>query len=77
MRYVDQTSDAKNKTNDKGFFARMFSSSDDKNKSAQRYRVTVKGAGNVSQVTVQGADGKADTSATSERILTLLSEQLK
>ena len=77
VRYVDQAVDAKDRDGGKGFFARMFSSSDDKNKAAQRYRVTVKGTGNVSQVTVQGADGKADTSATSARILTLLSEQLK
>ena len=77
VRYVDQATDSQNKEAGKGFFARMFNSSDDKNKSAQRYRVTVKGSGNVSLVTVQGADGKADTSATSGRILTLLSEQLK
>ncbi len=77
VRYVDQVTDAKDKEAGKGFFARMFSSSDDKNKAVQRYRVSVKGSGNVSQVTVQGADGKADVSATSQRILTLLSEQLK
>ena len=77
VRYVDQTIDAKDKEAGKGFLARMFSGSDDKNKAAQRYRVTVKGSGNVSQVTVQGADGKADASATSQRILTLLSEQLR
>ena len=77
VRYVDQATDAKDKESGKGFFARMFSSSDDKNKTAQRYRVLVKGSGNTSQVTVQGADGKADTSSTSDRILTLLSEQLK
>ena len=77
VRYVDQTVDARDKESGKGFLARMFTSSDDKNKAALRYRVSVKGSGNVSQVTVQGADGKADLSATSQRILTLLSEQLK
>ena len=77
VRYVDQASDAKNKDDGKGFFSRMFSSTDDKKKSAQRYRVVVKSAGEISQVTVQTGEGKPDQSSTAERILALLSEQLK
>lgn len=78
VRYLDQNTDAKNKEAGKGFFSRLFSgSSDDKNKAAQRYRVAVKGSGTVSQVTVQTAEGKPDASTTADRILTLLSEQLK
>ena len=77
VRYVDQASDAKNKDDGKGFFSRMFSSSEDKKKSAQRYRVVVKATGEISQVTVQTGDGKPDQSSTADRILSLLSEQLK
>jgi outer membrane protein assembly factor BamC len=77
VRYVDQGVDAKNKESSPGLFARLFTSSDDKKGDAQRYRVVVKANGNVSQVTVQNADGKADTSSTADKILSLLSEQLK
>ncbi|MBL8525677.1 MAG: hypothetical protein JNN20_18505, partial [Betaproteobacteria bacterium] len=41
------------------------------------YRVSVTEAGGVSDVQVQGADGKVDNSATAKRILSLLLEQLK
>ncbi len=78
VRYVDQGKDAGNKDSDKGFFSKLFTGSDDKAKSAQRYRVVVKAAGTAnSQVSVQNGTGKADTSATGDKILSLLSEQLK
>jgi outer membrane protein assembly factor BamC len=78
VRYVDQGNDAKNKTNEKGFFSRLFSgSAEDKAKAAQRYRVLVKGVGSTSLVTVQTDDGKSDTSQTPGKILSLLNEQLK
>ncbi len=77
VRYVDQGVDAKNKESGQGFFARLFTSSDDKKGDAQRYRVAVKATGNISQVTVQNAEGKPDTSSTADKILSLLSEQLK
>ena len=70
VRYVD--ADA---VSEKGFFSKIFSS--DKQSEAKRYRIIVKSDANVSHVTVQNNDGKADVSATSEKILNLLLEQLK
>jgi outer membrane protein assembly factor BamC len=64
----------------KGFFKRLFSwGSSEADKEAQRYRIVVKAAadGNTSQVTVQDNKGVADASATAEKILSLLQEQLK
>ena len=71
VRYVDQDSGDK----DKGFFSRVFSF--DKDAEARRYRILVKGDGNVSHLTVQNNDGGADKSESSEKILNLLLEQLK
>jgi outer membrane protein assembly factor BamC len=77
VRYVDQGQDAKT-TSQKGFFSRLFSgSSDEKSKAAQRYRVAVKGSGETSQVAVLNNEGRQETSPTADRILSLLSEQLK
>jgi outer membrane protein assembly factor BamC len=75
VRYVDQ--DAENKSNSDGFFSKWFSSSDDKSKQAQRYRVYVKETGESSQITVLNKDGLPETSDTAPRILSLLNEQLK
>ncbi|WP_151446003.1 outer membrane protein assembly factor BamC [Lacisediminimonas profundi] len=79
VRYVDQAEDANNKTEKKGLLTRMFTfgSKDDKAKTAQRYRVLVKGSGEASQVSVLNNAGQPETSATADRILTLLNEQLK
>lgn len=79
VRYVDQADDAKNKGGEKGFFSKLFSfgSSDDKAKAAQRYRVSVKEAGAASQVAVLNNDGRPEVSATADKILTLLNDQLK
>jgi outer membrane protein assembly factor BamC len=77
VRYVDQGLDAQN-TSQKGFFSRLFSgSSNDKGKAAQRYRVAVKSSGETSQVAVLNNEGRQETSQTADRILSLLSEQLK
>jgi outer membrane protein assembly factor BamC len=78
VRYVDQGQDAQNKS-EKGFLSKLFSfgSNDDKAKSAQRYRVAVKGSGAVSQVAVLNNDGNPESSPIADRILSLLSEQLK
>ncbi len=78
VRYVDPDVDQK-KASDKGFFSRLFSfgSSDDKAKSAPRYRVSVKGSGAVSQVAVLNNEGRQDSSQTADKILSLLNEQLK
>lgn len=80
VRYVDQGQDAQNKAaGEKGFFSKLFSfgSSDDKAKSAQRYRVSVKEAGATSQIVVLNSEGSPEVSQTAEKILTLLNEQLK
>jgi len=78
VRYVDQNQDANGKAVEKGFFGRMFTSSkDDKAKSAQRYQIAVKSATVGSQVSVLNSDGAPETSQTGNRILSLLTEQLK
>ncbi|GGC90440.1 outer membrane protein assembly factor BamC [Undibacterium terreum] len=79
VRYIDQDIDAKTKGASEGFFSKLFSwGSSDKNNTALKYRVYVKdAAGDTSQVTVQNNDGKPDSSATAEKILQLISEQLK
>ena len=70
VRYIDQDAVA-----EKGFLSKLFSF--DKDTEAKRYRIIVKSDDNVSHITVLNNDGKADVSATSEKILKLLLEQLK
>lgn len=79
VRYVDQGQDAKAKANDKGILARWFSfgSKKDDEKTAQRYRVSVRDGGAASQVAVLNDNGQPEKSATADKILTLLNEQLK
>jgi outer membrane protein assembly factor BamC len=79
VRYVNQNQDAKDRpTAEKGFLARWFGSSDKgKEKTAERYQVVVKAAGDGSQVAVLDDTGNRDTSKAANRILTLLSDQLK
>jgi outer membrane protein assembly factor BamC len=78
VRYIDQERDAEGKAVEKGFFSRMFSGSkNDKAKQAQRYRIAVKPAGSGSEVSVLNNDGGPETSQTGDRILSLLTEQLK
>jgi outer membrane protein assembly factor BamC len=75
VRYVDPDGATK-----EGFIKRLFSfGSSDKDKEAQRYRVLVKAEPNasVSSVTVQDNAGKADTSPTGTKILSLLNNELK
>lgn len=76
VRYVDQGVDAEKKA-DSGFFARLFSSKDDK-KGAQRYRVQVKAAGDVqTRISVLDEQGAAASGGNADRILALLNDQLK
>lgn len=78
VRYVDQNQDAKDKTDKPGFFSRIFSSSKDKEKSAAKYRIAVKGSGSdVSNITVQNGEGKPEVSDVADKILGLLNDQLK
>ena len=77
VRYVDP--DADNKTaQSKGFFAKLnpFNKSD-KKPSSEQFRIEVKDADSMSQVSVLGKDGTRENSATASRILSLLYDQLK
>ena len=77
VRYIDQVADAEVKKSEPGFFARLFSSKDDK-KGAQRYRVLVKSSSeSKTQVSVLDEQGEVAKSANAERIITLLNDQLK
>lgn len=74
VRYINDTAESK------GFFSKLFSwgSSDEADKDAQRYRISVKAAeGNTSVVKVLSNAGAAETSPVGEKIITLLHEQLK
>lgn len=77
VRYVEP--DLGQTKSEKGFFSRLFSfgSKDDKAKSAQRYRVSVKSSGAISQVAVLNSEGGPEISPTADKILSLLNEQLK
>ncbi len=73
VRYVDPGAAGKE---DPGFLARLFSGGD--STSAQtRLRVAVKGEGERSLVTVQNAQGVAETGATAQRIISLLVNELR
>jgi outer membrane protein assembly factor BamC len=75
VRYIDPNLDGKS-AESKGLLSRWFSSGSDKQKQEQ-YRVVVKDAGERAEVNVLNKEGVRDQSATANRILTLLYEQLK
>jgi outer membrane protein assembly factor BamC len=77
VRYVDQNQDANGKAVEKGFFGRMFSRSKDDKAKAQRYQIAVRSATAGSQVSVLNSEGRPEASPTGDRILSLLTEQLK
>ena len=78
VRYIDQDIDAKTKGASEGFFSKLFSfGSSDANKNAKKYRILVNGKGEISQISIYGNDGKLEASSTADKILNLLSEQLK
>jgi outer membrane protein assembly factor BamC len=61
----------------KGFFSKLFGSSDDSSLKAKRYRVVLKSSGdNLTQVYVQDDAGKPENTPAGYRLLTLLDEQL-
>ncbi|MBC7489259.1 MAG: outer membrane protein assembly factor BamC [Glaciimonas sp.] len=76
VRYVDQSEDIKNKKA-VGFFSKMFTSVKKDDKTATRYRVVVKSVGSGSQVAVQNNHGQSEISQATDKILTLINEQLK
>ena len=73
VRYVN----AKDVGDSKGFFSKLFSSSDDSKLKAKKYQVIVKTTGeNSANVYVQDADGKPENSQAGVQLLTLLTDQL-
>lgn len=74
VRFVDEEAGKS-----RGFFKRLFNITSEEDKEAQRYRVVVKGSqdGNSSQVSVQGKDGQPEKSTTGDKILKLLTDELK
>ena len=77
VRYVDPDTDNKG-TPAKGFLAKLnpFSKTDKKT-STEQFRIQIKDADSVSQVSVLNKDGGEEKSDTASRILALLYEQLK
>ena len=76
VRYVD--SDADNATaQPKGFFAKLNPFRSKPKASGERFSIQVKDGDSVSQVSVLDKDGNREKSATANRILSLLYEQLK
>jgi outer membrane protein assembly factor BamC len=75
VRYLDPDYEAKMKS-EQGFFSKIFSR--EKPVPAPQFRVVLANQGeNRTVVTVENADGKPERSPTGDRILTLLSEQLR
>jgi outer membrane protein assembly factor BamC len=79
VRYIDPDADAKSSggNKDKSFLDKLAFWRKDDPASKPQYRIFVAEAAGISDVIVQNADGKTDTSSTSKRILSLLLEQLK
>ena len=71
VRYVDP----KQAVDDRGFFSKLFTKAND-GKTAKKYRVSLKGSGSGTTVTVQNDAGQPENTDVSKRILSLLDEQL-
>ncbi|MBI3546910.1 MAG: outer membrane protein assembly factor BamC [Gammaproteobacteria bacterium] len=71
VRYIDPDKAGKKK----GFFSRLFSKKE--KDPTNEYQIYIKGDDSASQVQVLNKDGTPEKTKTSERILTLLYEQLK
>jgi outer membrane protein assembly factor BamC len=77
VRYIDPNADIKN-TEDKGWLSRLkFWSSSPKVQSKEQYRIQVQGDNAGAEVRVLDKEGAREQSETSNRILTLLFDQLK
>lgn len=72
VRYVEPRADK----GQPGLISRMFGASKAEN-APVRYRVSVVSADNITTVTVLSSEGKPDSSANAQRILTLLADDLK
>ena len=81
MKYIDPGIDSKAKPEEESWTSKLafWRSKDDKAKveNLSKYRVLVKGSGEVTQVQVLTADGTADKSETAKKILGILLDQLK
>jgi outer membrane protein assembly factor BamC len=75
VRYADPESEMAIKDRDRGFFGKLFGG--ESKLKAEQYRVQVRQADENSQVQVLNKDGAAENTKTTQRILTLLHEQLK
>jgi outer membrane protein assembly factor BamC len=75
VRYADPESEMAIKDRDRGFFGKLFGG--ESKLKAEQYRVQVRQAEDNSQVQVLNKEGAAESSKTTQRILTLLHEQLK
>jgi outer membrane protein assembly factor BamC len=75
VRYADPESEMAMKDRDRGFFGKLFGG--ESKLKAEQYRVQVRQAEDNSQVQVLNKDGAAESSKTTQRILTLLHAQLK
>ncbi len=74
VRYVNSKDLGESKG---GFFSNLFSSKDDSNLKAKKYRVVVKANGDAaSTIIVQDADGGPENTPAGLQLLTLLTEQL-
>lgn len=79
VRYVDPDADNKSGQSKGGFLSRLniFSSKSSTPKTTEQFRIQVKDADSVSQVSVLNKEGSQEKSETANRILSLLYEQLK
>jgi outer membrane protein assembly factor BamC len=71
VRYVDSTP-----KEEKGFFSKMFSKSTPET-GPVKYRIVVRKADVVTEVTVQDASGKVENTPVTQRILKLLADDLR
>ncbi len=60
-----------------GFFSRLFGSSTTKEATPVRYRISVKSSADQTTVAVLNANGQAETSATAQRIVQVIADDLK
>ena len=74
VRYVEPTAD-KDKA-DPGFFSKLFSSSA-KNSAPLKYRIAVRSEGTTTTVSVLNASGAPETSASAQRIVKVIADDLK
>ncbi|OZI46626.1 outer membrane protein assembly factor BamC [Bordetella genomosp. 5] len=72
VRYVDTDTGAKSE--EPGFFSRIFGG--DKKAAAAQYRIHLSSAGDATQVTVLDGNGQRDSSATAQRMLSVLKDKM-